>query len=162
MQITFQIGGVAIIGLATWALLDKVPWIGELVGNDLLTGAIYVLLVAGIIVALTSFFGCLGASREVKCMLLTVNLIMPRSYVFNKPKVYWSNYVIKKNWFQYFIIVFLLFVTILIGGVLAYVFREKLMNTLEREMSSSMRLYDSRKAVREAWDMTQSKVSARR
>lgn len=57
---------------------------------------------------------------------------------------------------------FLLFVTILIGGVLAYVFREKLMNTLEREMSSSMRLYDSRKAVREAWDMTQSKVSARR
>lgn len=56
---------------------------------------------------------------------------------------------------------FLLFVTILIGGVLAYVFREKLMNTLEREMSSSMRLYDSRKAVREAWDMTQSKVSAR-
>lgn len=57
---------------------------------------------------------------------------------------------------------FLLFVTILIGGVLAYVFREKLMNTLEREMSSSMRLYDSRKAVREAWDMTQSKVSERR
>lgn len=56
---------------------------------------------------------------------------------------------------------FLLFVTILIGGVLAYVFREKLMNTLEREMSSSMRLYDSRKAVREAWDMTQSKVSSR-
>lgn len=88
---------MAIIGLATWALLDKVPWIGELVGNDLLTGAIYVLLVAGIIVALTSFFGCLGASREVKCMLLTVNLIMPRSYVFNKPKVYWSNYVIKKK-----------------------------------------------------------------
>lgn len=111
VNLVIFIGGVAIIGLATWALLDKVPWIGELVGNDLLTGAIYVLLVAGIIVALTSFFGCLGASREVKCMLLT-----------------------------YFIIVFLLFVTILIGGVLAYVFREKLMNTLEREMSSSMRL----------------------
>lgn len=56
---------------------------------------------------------------------------------------------------------FLLFVTMLIGGVLAYVFREKLVNTLEREMTSSMRVYDSRKAVREAWDMTQSKVSAR-
>lgn len=75
---------MAIIGLATWALLDKVPWIGELVGNDLLTGAIYVLLVAGIIVALTSFFGCLGASREVKCMLLTVNFIIPCSCVSNK------------------------------------------------------------------------------
>lgn len=54
-------------------MLDKVPWIGELVGNDLLTGAIYVLLAGGIIVAIVSFFGCIGASREVKCMLLTVN-----------------------------------------------------------------------------------------
>lgn len=61
--------------------------------------------------------------------------------------------------FQYFIVVFLLFVTMLIGGVLAYVFREKLVNTLEREMSSSMRVYDSRKSVREAWDTTQSTVS---
>ena len=121
------IGGVGIAGLSIWALMDKVPWIGELVGNDLLTGAIYVLLAGGIIVAVISFFGCIGASREVKCMLLT-----------------------------YFIIVFLLFVTILIGGVLAYVFREKLVSTLQREMSSSMRVYDTRKAVREAWDTTQS------
>lgn len=51
--------------------------------------------------------------------------------------------------------------TMLIGGVLAYVFREKLVNTLEREMSSSMRTYDSHKVVREAWDTTQSTVSAK-
>lgn len=57
---------------------------------------------------------------------------------------------------------FLLFVTMLIGGVLAYVFREKLVNTLEREMSSSMRTYDSHKVVREAWDTTQSTVSAKK
>lgn len=50
----------------------------------------------------------------------------------------------------------------LIGGVLAYVFREKLVNTLEREMSSSMRTYDSHKVVREAWDTTQSTVSAKK
>ena len=73
--ITFQIGGLAVVGLATWALLDKVPWIGELVGNDLLTGAIYVLLAGGIVVVIISFFGCIGASREVKCMLLTVNSV---------------------------------------------------------------------------------------
>lgn len=121
------LGGVATVGLAVWALLEKVAWIGELVGNDLLTGAIYVLLAGGIIVTVISFFGCIGASREVKCMLLT-----------------------------YFIIVFLLFVTMLIGGVLAYVFREKLVSTLQREMSSSMRIYDSRSSVREAWDTTQS------
>jgi len=68
-----QIGGLIVTGLGIWALVDKVPWIGELVGNDLLTGAVYVLLVGGIIVAFIAFFGCVGASREVKCMLLTVS-----------------------------------------------------------------------------------------
>lgn len=47
----------------------------------------------------------------------------------------------------------------LIGGVLGYVFREKLLNTLEREMSGSLRLYDHRKSVRDAWDTTQTQVS---
>lgn len=60
--------------MGIWALVDKVPWIGELVGNDLLTGAVYVLLVGGIVVAFIAFFGCVGASREVKCMLLTVSI----------------------------------------------------------------------------------------
>lgn len=64
-----------------------------------------------------------------------------------------------KNIFQYFIIVFLLFVTVLIGGVLAYVFREMLVNTVQREMSSSMRVYDTRQTVRDAWDITQSTVN---
>lgn len=121
------IGGLIVTGLGIWALVDKVPWIGELVGNDLLTGAVYVLLVGGIIVAFIAFFGCVGASREVKCMLLT-----------------------------YFIIVFLLFVTMLIGGVLGYIFREKLLSTVDREMRSSLRLYDHRKSIRDAWDTTQS------
>jgi len=67
-------GGIIVTGLGIWALIDKVPWIGELVGNDLLTGAVYVLLVGGIVVAFIAFFGCIGASREVKCMLLTVSI----------------------------------------------------------------------------------------
>lgn len=123
------IGGIIITGLAIWALVDKVPWIGELVGNDLLTGAIYVLLVGGILVSVIAFFGCIGASREVKCMLVT-----------------------------YFIIVFLLFVTMLIGGVLGYVFREKLLHNLEREMTGTMRLYYHRTSVRDAWDTTQTEL----
>ncbi|KAG7206900.1 hypothetical protein KM043_000797 [Ampulex compressa] len=121
------IGGIVVAGLAVWALVDKVPWIGELVGNDLLTGAVYVLLVGGIIVVVIAFFGCIGAAREVKCMLLT-----------------------------YFIIVFLLFVTMLIGGVLGYVFREKVLSTVEGKMSSSMRVYGTSKSIKDAWDTTQS------
>lgn len=78
----FQIGGVVITGLAIWAFVDKVPWIGELVGNDLLTGAIYVLLAGGILVAIIAFFGCVGASREVKCMLVTVSPILNYNDLF--------------------------------------------------------------------------------
>lgn len=61
-------------GLGVWALVDNVPWIGELMGNNLLTGSVYVLLIGGILVTLIAFLGCLGASQEVKCMLLTVSI----------------------------------------------------------------------------------------
>lgn len=47
----------------------------------------------------------------------------------------------------------------LIGGVLGYVFREKLLGTVDREMRSSIRLYDHRRSIRDAWDATQSTVS---
>lgn len=47
----------------------------------------------------------------------------------------------------------------LIGGILGYVFREKLLSTVDREMKSSLRLYDHRKSIRNAWDATQSTVS---
>ncbi|XP_012261438.1 CD151 antigen [Athalia rosae] len=120
------LGGAAIAGLSIWSLVDNVAWISELIGTNLLTGAVYVLLVGGVIVALVSFLGCVGASREIKCMLLT-----------------------------YFIIVFLLFVTVLIGGVLGYVFREKVKTSIEQDMKNTMRLYDKRTQMREAWDVTQ-------
>lgn len=71
------------MSLGVWALIDKIPWIGELVGNDLLTGAVYVLLVGGIVVAFIAFFGCIGASREVKCMLLTVSGYSSRTGTIN-------------------------------------------------------------------------------
>lgn len=119
------IGGCTVAGLAIWALVDRVPFITELLENNLLTGAVYVLLVGGIIVAFISFFGCLGASKEVKCMLLT-----------------------------YFLIIFLLFVMMLIGGILGYVFRSKVLGSLEQEMKTSMTHYDRIK-YREAWDATQ-------
>ncbi|XP_034945673.1 CD151 antigen [Chelonus insularis] len=119
------IGGCIVVGLAAWALVDRVPALSKLVNDDLLTGATYVLLVGGIIVAVIAFFGCIGASREVKCMLLT-----------------------------YFMIVFLLFITMLIGGVLGYVFRGKIYGEIEQRMKNSLRSYH-RHGITEAWDITQ-------
>lgn len=37
------------------------------------SGAVYVLLVTSIIICLVSFLGCVGAGKEVKCLLLTVS-----------------------------------------------------------------------------------------
>ncbi|CAG5104496.1 Similar to TSPAN11: Tetraspanin-11 (Bos taurus) [Cotesia congregata] len=119
------IGGCTVVGIVIWAFVDKVPYLSALVGNDLLAGVVYVLLVGGILIILSSFFGCVGAAREVKCMLLT-----------------------------YFIIVFLLFVIMLIGGVLGYVFRSKVIGTIEQEMRNTMRLYDKHD-IHDAWDTTQ-------
>ncbi|XP_046748726.1 CD151 antigen [Diprion similis] len=121
------IGGVAIAGLSIWSLVDNVTAISELIGTNLLTGAVYVLLVGGIVIAFISFLGCVGASREIKCMLLS-----------------------------YFIVVLLLFVTVLIGGVLGYVFREKVKSNVQQDLKNSMSQYDKHSRVRDAWDITQS------
>ena len=45
----------------------------------------------------------------------------------------------------------------LIGGVLGYVFRAKIVGTVEHEMKKSMNSYD-RRAIRDAWDTTQRTV----
>jgi tetraspanin-11 len=60
--------------------------------------------------------------------------------------------------FQYSILMFLIFVTMLLGGILAYVFREKVELTMKHEMLSSTKLYDVQKQVTFAWDRTQSRL----
>lgn len=59
---------------------------------------------------------------------------------------------------QYFIIIFLIFVTMLIGGILGYVFREKVALTMRQEMHSSLKLYGNRRAITQAWDQTQTRL----
>lgn len=57
--------------ISVYTLYDK-SFIKELLGTNLFTGAVYILIVAGILLSLLSFLGCAGAVKEVKCMLLTV------------------------------------------------------------------------------------------
>ena len=45
----------------------------ELLGTNLFLGAVYILIATGAIISLIAFFGCLGALKEIKCMLLTVS-----------------------------------------------------------------------------------------
>jgi hypothetical protein len=46
----------------------------------------------------------------------------------------------------------------LVGGILGYVFREKVHDSMEQEMQASIRMYGQKRAVTRAWDATQETV----
>ena len=61
----------------------------------------------------------------------------------------------------YVVFVFLFFVILIIGGVLAYIFREQAVNTIQAEMIADIRAYDPDNRddiVTRAWDQTQKKL----
>lgn len=125
------IGGVTVLGVGIWTMVDK-SFIEELLRNQLYMSAAYVLLVSGVIITFLSFFGCFGAIKKVKCLLLT-----------------------------YFTLVFCIFVILLIAGCLGYVFREQVHANMKAEMLQDVREYDPSKPnsrVTEAWDLTQSQL----
>lgn len=53
---------------------------------------------------------------------------------------------------------FLIFVTMLVGGILGYVFRGKVETTIRLGMESSLRDYSIYREVKEAWDETQTRL----
>lgn len=65
-------------GLGVFTLVDK-NFVNELLGTNLFSGAVYVLIATSALVCLLSFFGCMGAAKEYKCMLLTVRSMMSGS-----------------------------------------------------------------------------------
>lgn len=60
--------------------------------------------------------------------------------------------------FQYFTITFLIFVVVLIGGILGFVFREKVQTTMKQEMLSSLKFYGNKRTVTQSWDTTQERL----
>ena len=61
----------------------------------------------------------------------------------------------------YIVFIFLFFVILIVGGVLAYIFREQVVSTIQAEMIADIRLYDpsnSEDSVTMAWDQTQTKL----
>ncbi|XP_026821393.1 CD151 antigen isoform X1 [Rhopalosiphum maidis] len=116
------IGGIVLVAISVYTLYDK-SFIKELLGTNLFTGAVYILIVAGILLSLLSFLGCAGAVKEVKCMLLT-----------------------------YFIILFIIFIVMLVGGILCYMFRQRVQTTMQQEMLRTIRFYGDDRAITRAWD----------
>eukprot|EP00095_Tigriopus_kingsejongensis_P005911 maker-scaffold392_size185621-snap-gene-0.18 protein:Tk05911 transcript:maker-scaffold392_size185621-snap-gene-0.18-mRNA-1 annotation:"Tetraspanin-1" len=122
------VGGLVVLAVGIWTLADK-AYIERLLRNELFISSAYILIIAGCIIVILSSLGCFGAMKEVKCMLLT-----------------------------YFIFLFLMFVVLLIGGVLGYVFRNQVEDNLRPEMKHTIEEYNPSKPddpVTAAWDDTQ-------
>ncbi|XP_050304227.1 CD151 antigen [Anthonomus grandis grandis] len=118
-------GGIIASALGIWILADK-SFANELLGTNLYSGSAYVLVITGILVVLISCLGCLGSIKEIRCMLVI-----------------------------YFTSLFLIFVTMLIGGILGYIFREKVEKTIRLGMDRSLSDYRSDPVITAAWDNTQ-------
>ncbi|CAG0895927.1 unnamed protein product [Darwinula stevensoni] len=123
------IGGIAVLGVGIWTVVDKAT-LEALLDTNLFFSAAYIQIATGIVIIFLSFLGCCGAMKEVKCMLLT-----------------------------YSILLFLLFIVLLVAGILGYVFRDKVEDSIDMAMKKSLHEYDDRlqDPVRLAWDDAQKK-----
>lgn len=117
--------GIVVFSVGVWTLADR-SFMERLLGTDLYVSSASILIATGVIVTVISFLGCFGALKEVKCMLLT-----------------------------FFIILFMIFIVMLVGGILGYVFRNEVEEQMHVEMLATIPLYKKETAVTEAWDAVQ-------
>jgi len=124
-NIIILICGIATFAVGVWTLADR-SFMERLLGSDLYVSSASILIAAGVIVTLISFLGCFGAIKEIKCMLLT-----------------------------FFIILFMIFIIMLVGGILGYVFRNEVEKQMHQEMVMTIPKYKNETAVTDAWDAVQ-------
>jgi len=125
------VAGIVLLALAIWTLKDK-AFLDELLRSRLYMDATYIILVVSAVLTLLSCFGCFAARKEIKCFVLT-----------------------------YFVVLLLFTVVLVIGGVLAYVFREQVEWTMRAEMLTELRRYNPAtptEPTTQAWRLTQTEL----
>lgn len=81
--------------IGVWTLTEK-TFLERLAGSNLYVASAAILISTGIVVSIISVIGTIGAVKEIRSLLLT-----------------------------FFVILFLIFVLMLVGGILGYVFRSE-------------------------------------
>ncbi|KAL7644501.1 UNVERIFIED_CONTAM: hypothetical protein RMT77_005333 [Armadillidium vulgare] len=121
------IGSIFILVLGIWAVVDK-PYMETILGGSIYISAAYILIAVGVLTFIISFLGCFGAIKEIKCMLV-----------------------------MYFIIILILFVILLVGGILGFVYHGKAEREIKMEMTKSLREYNPNRdsPITKAWDDAQ-------
>lgn len=126
MNVLMMLGGLAVIAVGAWTVVDKLS-LESLVGTNLYISAAWILISTGCAVVVLSLFGCFGAIRGIRCMLMT-----------------------------YFVVLFCIFIILLLGSILGYVFRNQLDESMRQQMHDTMiRDYGFVDAVNDAWDALQ-------
>ncbi|XP_018495322.2 tetraspanin-4-like [Galendromus occidentalis] len=119
------IGGIIILFVGVWTLADR-SFMARLLGSDLYVSSASILVATGSLVTVVSFMGCIGAFKEIKCLLFT-----------------------------FFGILLMIFAVLLVGGILGYVFRNEVGERMYQEMVMTIPAYGNDTAVTRAWDAVQ-------
>nr|XP_006823921.1 PREDICTED: CD151 antigen-like [Saccoglossus kowalevskii] len=126
----FLIAGCAVLGVGVWIYIESTS-IKAIMGSSLLLNSAYTLMVAGAIAILMAALGCCGAWKENKCLLMT-----------------------------YFIALMIIFFAELVGGIMAYAYRNDAKFTVKKSMQSTLKEaygLEGNKGVTDTWDDTQRK-----
>lgn len=125
INVVTLVAGGIALAVGLWIWTTR-SFSSTLMSNNMFIASVGVVVAMGAAIMVLSILGCCGAAKEVKCMLLT-----------------------------YYILVFIIFVAMLVGGILQFVFREKVVSTLDRELFASIPYYGVKHEYTKAWDDTQ-------
>ncbi|OQR72416.1 tetraspanin-11-like [Tropilaelaps mercedesae] len=65
------LGGILVLFVGLWTLVDR-SFMARLLGSDLYVSSAAILAATGALVICVSFLGCVGAFKEIKCLLLAI------------------------------------------------------------------------------------------
>ncbi|XP_055882024.1 tetraspanin-9-like isoform X2 [Biomphalaria glabrata] len=108
---------------------EKMAQLATILGSFYYTAFSTSLIVLGGVVIVISFLGCCGAIKEVKCMLGT-----------------------------FFVLLFVMLLSMVIGGIIVYVYRENIGDAVLTELSKSLNTtygVSGDREVTKAWDLIQ-------
>jgi len=127
--------GCLLLGIGIWLAVDR-NFLTTIIGNNLYAAAVFLILAAGAVIFFVSFFGCCGA--------ITESLVLLGAF---------------------FIILCVASLVLLIGGILAIVFRTQIGDKVKTTMSTTLTDHygfnfesDYNRAVTDAWDRAQERL----
>ena len=126
----FQICCIIVVSVGIWTLVSK-SFLSGLLVDRLFLSCAYLQVGAGLLCLVNCLFGCYSAYKEVKSLLVVYTAISV-----------------------------LLLTVLVMGGVMAYIFRHQVQENMKSQLVLDLRNYDpkTRNIVTWSWDKTQTEL----